>query len=89
MVFATRFGSRGNYKLDFSRKTSGFNISENQLLENCLGYHFVPTLIFKAAMGWTRFECWAVFTPRLVLKPIIKLVLSLKIDGFSLSENQF
>jgi hypothetical protein len=64
-----------DYKLYFSMKISGFNLSENQLLENCLGYHFVPTLIFEVVMGWIGFECWAVLTPRLVLKPIIKLVL--------------
>ncbi len=75
-----------DYKLKFSMKTIGFNLSENQLLENCLGYYFILTLILEVAMGWTWFECWVVFTPRLVLKPIIKLVLSMKIDDFSLSD---
>jgi hypothetical protein len=69
-------------------KTISFNLSENQLLENCLGYYFIPTLILEVAMGWRGFECWVDFTPRLVLKPIIKLVLSMKIDDFSLSDIQ-
>jgi hypothetical protein len=77
-----------DYKLKFSMKTIGFNLSENQLLENCLQYYFVPTLIFEVVMGWTGFECWVVFTPRLVFKPIIKLVFSMKIDDFNLNDIQ-